>query len=222
MRVYADTRRRLVDELGLEPGPALQQLEQAILRQDPSLDLAAVARRASAAAPRGSLPRSRSLLAAAAAAAGVLLAGGGTQSSQAQSARPARLGRARLCRQRQGDRASRSCRPPCFPGSARARSGTSRSPATEQDRPGQREGHRHRQHGCPVPCGLAVGEGSVWVTDCTSPTLVRIDPALDRRRRPLPAAGPGGVPGATQTHERRASAPARSGSGRAIANPSYV
>ena len=37
LRVYQQTRSLLVDELGLEPGPALQGLEQAILRQDPSL-----------------------------------------------------------------------------------------------------------------------------------------------------------------------------------------
>ena len=36
--VYRATRARLVDELGLDPGPALQALEQAILRHDPSLD----------------------------------------------------------------------------------------------------------------------------------------------------------------------------------------
>jgi DNA-binding SARP family transcriptional activator len=38
--VYRETRRLLVDELGIEPGPAIQQLEQAILRQDPALDSA--------------------------------------------------------------------------------------------------------------------------------------------------------------------------------------
>jgi hypothetical protein len=36
--VYRDTRRLLVDELGIDPGPAIHQLEQAILRQDPALD----------------------------------------------------------------------------------------------------------------------------------------------------------------------------------------
>jgi DNA-binding SARP family transcriptional activator len=36
--LYRETRTLLVEELGLQPGPALQQLEQAILRQDPSLD----------------------------------------------------------------------------------------------------------------------------------------------------------------------------------------
>src|SRR5262249_11449271 len=38
LEVYRETRRVLTEELGLEPGPALKELEQAILRQDPSLD----------------------------------------------------------------------------------------------------------------------------------------------------------------------------------------
>jgi DNA-binding SARP family transcriptional activator len=37
LRAYRDTRRTLVDELGIEPGPELQRLEQAILRHDPEL-----------------------------------------------------------------------------------------------------------------------------------------------------------------------------------------
>ena len=40
---YQDARRALVDELGVDPSPALQELERAILRQDPSLDLEATA-----------------------------------------------------------------------------------------------------------------------------------------------------------------------------------
>ncbi|MGH2368336.1 MAG: ATP-binding protein, partial [Chloroflexota bacterium] len=39
LEVYRATRRSLVEELGIEPGPALQALEQAILRQDALLDL---------------------------------------------------------------------------------------------------------------------------------------------------------------------------------------
>jgi DNA-binding SARP family transcriptional activator len=41
LEAYQAARRVLVDELGLEPGPALQELEQAILRQEPSLGLPA-------------------------------------------------------------------------------------------------------------------------------------------------------------------------------------
>jgi DNA-binding SARP family transcriptional activator len=36
---YHDARRTLVDELGIEPSAALQELERAILRQDPALEL---------------------------------------------------------------------------------------------------------------------------------------------------------------------------------------
>ena len=39
LAAYRDARRVLLDELGLEPGRALQELEQAILRQEPDLDL---------------------------------------------------------------------------------------------------------------------------------------------------------------------------------------
>ena len=39
--MYSDARKRLVEELGIEPGSALKELEQAILRQDPALELPA-------------------------------------------------------------------------------------------------------------------------------------------------------------------------------------
>lgn len=52
LQVYQDTRRLLVAELGLEPGRALQQLEQRILNQDPALDLAPMSR-----PPRESISR---------------------------------------------------------------------------------------------------------------------------------------------------------------------
>src|SRR5262249_52924939 len=43
LEVYQATRRTLVEKLGIEPSPALQALEKAILRQDPELSLAALA-----------------------------------------------------------------------------------------------------------------------------------------------------------------------------------
>jgi DNA-binding SARP family transcriptional activator len=57
LAAYREARRVLVDELGIEPGRALQELEQAILRQDPALDLPTPAvvesmREQKAAAPR--------------------------------------------------------------------------------------------------------------------------------------------------------------------------
>src|SRR5262249_51714912 len=49
--VMQDTRATLRDELGLDPSHALQQLEKAILTQDPSLDLAPAAPATGAPAP---------------------------------------------------------------------------------------------------------------------------------------------------------------------------
>ena len=43
LRVYADLRSTLVDQMGIDPGPSLKQLEELILRQDPTLDLKVVA-----------------------------------------------------------------------------------------------------------------------------------------------------------------------------------
>jgi DNA-binding SARP family transcriptional activator len=46
LQAYRDARTTLVEELGIEPGRQLQELEQAILRQDPSLDPATLQARA--------------------------------------------------------------------------------------------------------------------------------------------------------------------------------
>ena len=43
LEAYKDARRALVDELGIEPSAALQDLERAILRQEPALNLPAPA-----------------------------------------------------------------------------------------------------------------------------------------------------------------------------------
>jgi DNA-binding SARP family transcriptional activator/tetratricopeptide (TPR) repeat protein len=43
LAAYQDAREALVEELGIEPGKALRDLQQSILRQDPALDLAAAA-----------------------------------------------------------------------------------------------------------------------------------------------------------------------------------
>ncbi|MET0973149.1 MAG: BTAD domain-containing putative transcriptional regulator, partial [Thermoleophilaceae bacterium] len=39
LEAFQDTRRRLVEDIGVEPGPELRELQEAILRQDDSLDL---------------------------------------------------------------------------------------------------------------------------------------------------------------------------------------
>jgi predicted ATPase/DNA-binding SARP family transcriptional activator len=51
LEAYREARRVLVDELGVDPGPGLRELERAVLRQDPALDAPA-----RPAAPRLQLP----------------------------------------------------------------------------------------------------------------------------------------------------------------------
>lgn len=68
LEAYRDTRRMLDDELGLEPSPALRELERAILRHDPALEPAVAA----AAPARGRKRRAAWLVLA---GAGLALAG---------------------------------------------------------------------------------------------------------------------------------------------------
>ena len=51
LRAYSKARDHLVDELGIDPGPALRQLEARILAQDPSLAAIGPARLQTVAAP---------------------------------------------------------------------------------------------------------------------------------------------------------------------------
>jgi len=56
LHVYGEARMRMVDELGIEPGPALQQMEKRILAQAPGL---AAARRTAPEPTPGNLPLQR-------------------------------------------------------------------------------------------------------------------------------------------------------------------
>ena len=87
--LYRRTRESLVDELGIEPGPELQELERAILRHDPGLKRGA--RRPAPDEGPAPAPRRRSLLvlvlapvlaAAAAGAVAFALIGGGSSGSR--------------------------------------------------------------------------------------------------------------------------------------------
>jgi DNA-binding SARP family transcriptional activator/ABC-type transport system substrate-binding protein len=59
LEAYQQARRQFMEELGIEPGADLRELEQAVLRQDPAL---APLRRAAARSTARRLPRSRSPL----------------------------------------------------------------------------------------------------------------------------------------------------------------
>ena len=73
LRAYSDARRALSEELGLEPGPRLRELQQAILRQDPELVTAPLP---AASAQPGSRRRRRPIAAVALAAAAALAVAG--------------------------------------------------------------------------------------------------------------------------------------------------
>ncbi|HJP65576.1 MAG TPA: BTAD domain-containing putative transcriptional regulator [Actinomycetota bacterium] len=61
LQAYRDVRSRLLDELGLEPGSALRELEMAVLRHDPSLEVPSTdsARTNLSGQPGSWLPRER-------------------------------------------------------------------------------------------------------------------------------------------------------------------
>jgi DNA-binding SARP family transcriptional activator len=80
LEVYGEGRRMLVDELGLEPGPELQRLQQGILAQAPEL--------AAAARPRLAIRAGRAPLVAALAALAAVAEQ--TRRSRTAQARPSR------------------------------------------------------------------------------------------------------------------------------------
>ena len=186
LRVYSETRKQLVEELGIEPGQALRELEQAILRQDPALEL-----------PRPSAPgRRRGLLvgagalvlAAAAVALVVGLTQGSTEGAHALAAPDSDVfvdaGSGKLVR---AAPVRDTVRLAYGEGALWSISSTG-----ELSRIDPTTGKEVARLGLGVtPSGLAVGGGSVWVTGRSSPTVLRIDPAVNQvtDRFPLPTEG---------------------------------
>jgi DNA-binding SARP family transcriptional activator/streptogramin lyase len=181
LRVYSDTRKRLVDELGIEPGHALRELEQAILQQDPEL--------APPAGARPTIRRRRVLVAVSAlviagavAAAAVVLAGGGTESAQALTEPDSDVFVAAAT----GDVVRSS--PIRDTVALRYGFGSLWSISSKGDltRLDPATGKEVALLGLGIkPAGLAVGEGLVWVTDRNSPALVRVDPSVNEVVEPF-------------------------------------
>jgi DNA-binding SARP family transcriptional activator/ABC-type transport system substrate-binding protein/streptogramin lyase len=189
LHVYAETRTLLVEELGLEPGQPLRELEHAILEQDPALN-----RPASAVGPRRRRRRVWAVGAIAAAGAivtaAVLFATGGTQSSHAQSLiepdTDAFLAAS----------TGKVVRVGAAPSALKVRFGFGSLWSISQDgeltRIDPTTGGILATLGLGItPSGLATGAGSVWVTDANSRTVIRIDPTLNVKAQAigLPKAG---------------------------------
>jgi YVTN family beta-propeller protein len=163
LAAYQAARRTLVEELGLEPGPALQGLECAMLRQDTSLDLPGPAAAASApgpaAQPRRSSPagpdRKKRLLAVAGAlAVAISLLVAVAARSQAHVV---------------------------------AGANTVGVIDTEQG------GLSAVVTGVGRPNGVAAGAGAIWITDSADDLLLRVDPAGQVIDRIPVGHGPAGV-----------------------------
>ena len=147
LEAYQAARRKLVEELGLEPGPALQRVERAILQQDASLDLPGRAATAPAFAPAppagppraAGVNRRKGLLAVAGAltVAIAVLVAGATRGSAQLAAGPNTVG---VIDDAGGDLSA-------------VVTGVGR------------------------PSGVAYGAGAVWITDSADDLLLRADSA---------------------------------------------
>jgi len=197
LEAYHEFRRHLSEELGLEAGPPIQQLELAILARDPTLDLpagqaASAPPHAAEVAPLDGLARGRrrpvvgglTLLALAvvgsvvAVVAVVALTGGG--------AVPARViaGNAVGAISPSGG-AIRAVVPlGTSPAAIAAGAGSvwaanSNAGTISRIDPATRAVIETIPVGS-TPSGIAVGDGAVWVTSSYGQTVSRVDPAVDR------------------------------------------
>jgi len=206
---YRAARQMMVRELGLEPGPALQRLEGAILRQDPALDwpgsAAAAARApappapAPAASPR---PRPRwARLAAIAATGAVVLAASlligfrGPAAGQATLAGASGL----VAVDTASDQLVHATKLTGAPGAVSGGDGS----VWVADPGGGTVSRVDPGSGAEVdrilvgggPGSITSGAGAIWVASTVGATLTRIDPATEAVTQtiPLPGANPGAI-----------------------------
>ncbi len=212
---YRAARQILVSELGLEPGPALQRIEDAILRQDQALDPpAAVAASAPDPAPPrlappaialaggGTWPRSRRMRLAAIAAAGIgVLATGlligfrGPAAGQASLAGASGL----VAVNTASDQVVHATRLAGAPGAVSGGSGS----VWVADPGGGNVSRVDPGSGAEVdrilvgggPGSIASGAGAIWVASTVGATVTRIDPATEAVTQTirLPGTNPGAI-----------------------------
>ena len=203
--VYQEFRRRLAQELGLDPSPRLQQLEAAILARDPSVDPPARRPLAESAAGRGP-PRLRVpqrlgqrlaigglLLVAFALAAAVIVSSGGGAAPPAVIAADS-VGAINPAR----GTISTVVPVGSSPSSVAAGDGgvwvASYSDRTISRIDPRTDAVKQTIQVDSTPSGIAAGPGAVWVADTFSGTVSRIDPTVDRVVQTIPVGnGPRGV-----------------------------
>ena len=186
LEAYRTTRRRLVDELGVEPGPELKELERRMLEHDPSLDGPRRERPVAAARKlgrRGIVIAFAGLLAVGGAAAILAVALSGSE-TRALAAAPNSVGVV----DGRHDRLQMVIRAGGEPGGIAAGEGAVWVTDTASDlllRIGENGrsvdripvGHR--------PTGVAVGGGQVWVVNQLDRTVSEVNPQALRAVRPI-------------------------------------
>ena len=205
LAVYADTRRLLIDELGIEPGEQLRELHGAVLAQDPGLRPAGSAWNESAGTgrprvmPPGTARRpdwrrvallsAAGLVAAAATLAGTLVPGNPNPAAGPGTIQPGSVAfidaqSGRLI----GD-------VPAGPSVGFIRAGLGSVWEMEDSGVLLQIDPRTRHVTDSIAVGVnpgdvAIGAGAVWITDKNSQTLLRISPQYGEITRiPLPAQG---------------------------------
>ncbi len=192
---FQAARRRLVDELGLEPGPESHELQRRILAHDPTLG--APRRLAPLSGPR----RARSLAVAALGALGALVVGVLVLTAGATGRPPS------LARGVSGivgvdaatDRLVTATPLVGVPGSVTAGGGSLWVADPVADRVDQVDpGSGLVLDRIPVgaePGGIVSGDGAVWTVSTVGSTLTRIDPSTDTAVATinLPGANPGAI-----------------------------
>jgi len=188
LAAYQHARRTLAEELGLEPGRTLQELERAILRQDAQLDPPA-----RAAAPLGRARRRSGvliaigavlLLLAAVVTAGIELTGGdspGLASASPNSVAAIDAGSNRLVAEVPVGNGPTSVA--VGEGSVWVTNALDRSVSRIDPRT---SGVVQRIDVGGDPSGIAVGAGAVWVANSLDGTVSRIDPQTNREVQTIP------------------------------------
>ena len=183
LEAYRQARSALVEEIGVEPGAELRRLQDAILAQDPALDLPASTDAAPRAPPAGRRRGGALVLVVAA----VLVVAGVTAYGVIRVLRGRRDAhrRERGRADRPGERADH--------GAVRGRPEPGRDDGRRRLRVGRQPARRHRVADRPraptrsstipvggAPSALAFGAGSLWVADGDGREVAQVDPGANK------------------------------------------
>jgi peptide/nickel transport system substrate-binding protein len=187
LEAYRTTRRRLVDELGVEPGPELKELERRILEQDPSLEPTRRTSRPTLA------PRKLGRRGVAIAFAGLLAAGGAAailaltlsgKEARALAAAPNSVGVV----DGRHDRLQMVIKAGGEPGGIATGAGAVWVTDTASDLLLRISDNGRSVDRIPVghrPTGVAVGDGQVWVVNQLDRSVSEVNPEALRAVRPI-------------------------------------